>query len=131
MKPEERFRKLFPNRICENELSIVPGTHPHNEPIIRIYLVPKEYEIGDEHSNPDCLLVFGWNEPPGTGPTRSHGWIHKGPWEEDVENLCRQIEEKDKWKERMAKLNLKSDDKEWDRQRKIMANYRKEEPYYN
>lgn len=112
-KKPEQFGKLY----------LYPGSHARGD-TFDIWLLPTDDECTTKPwLIPDSIEVYG-RVGGQLGWTEVYGWIHRGKWQDDFENILESRKETLEKKKSERKLsNAKKKKAEEDRVKNLLANY--------
>lgn len=127
MQGTKRLHNAFNKAEQIGRLYFLPHYHARGN-TFRIYILPEGEEVIENHGinpplNKDAVEVFGVNSG-NPGWTESYGWLHAGPWVQDVETICAERETAT-YKEKLATDRSIEDKEKQERERVegLLASY--------
>jgi hypothetical protein len=122
MKGAKQYSHLFRDFEVVGKLLIWPGSHARGK-TLDIWVLPPDSIVHGRRAPEDAVKVYGpvSGQP---GWAESYGWIHRGPWVDDFENLVksRQEEYEDRAVKNKDFSQQKAKEKE-DRELKVLSSY--------
>jgi len=122
MKGAKEIYDYLPQGVC-GRLFIDKSYHARGK-TLRIYVLPKgDWEDIDIHTIKDAVEVYGITGGL-PGWTEKYGWLHKGPWVDDVKRIIKdnkeRIKRENEYYNKVAKEREKA---EKERINKLLSDY--------